>query len=217
MRLGAVECDAMQSCDHSWHQIPCIPTFQPPPPQIERVKAEHEAKEAEQDAQQRKEFEAALALKRRFAPMLPFRHAFEEAVNKVRCGGCSGVCGYDGFGGWRLSQEVHAHPSPHSYLSMQVRRADFEAHVSRMRQEYERAMKQKIQRCVGVVWWCAVPFARRHETVHLSVYKCMHTVTFWTLASSRPCRARKRKSDKEEREAKRNREMEQIRQFVSGG
>lgn len=57
----------------------------PPPPQIERVKAEHEAKEAEQDAQQRKEFEAALALKRRFAPMLPFRHAFEEAVNKV-CG-----------------------------------------------------------------------------------------------------------------------------------
>lgn len=28
-------------------------------------------------------------------------------------------------------------------------------------------------------------------------------------------RARKRKSDKEEREAKRNREMEQIRQFVS--
>lgn len=33
-------------------------------------------------------------------------------------------------------------------LLLQVRRADFEAHVGRMRQEYERAMKQKIQRCV---------------------------------------------------------------------
>lgn len=33
-------------------------------------------------------------------------------------------------------------------LLHQVRRADFEAHVGRMRQEYERAMKQKIQRCV---------------------------------------------------------------------
>jgi hypothetical protein len=52
--------------------------------QIERVRKEHEAKEAELDAKRRKEFEAALALKRRFAPILPFCAAFEDSVNKVR-------------------------------------------------------------------------------------------------------------------------------------
>lgn len=43
-----------------------------------------------------------------------------------------------------------------------MRRADFEAHVSRMRQEYERAMKQKIQRCVfvGVVVWSVCQMGR---------------------------------------------------------
>ncbi len=129
---------------------------------MERVRKEHEAKEAELDAKRRKEFEAALALKRRFAPIFPFCQAFEDGVNKVRPSSRVGSVGsVDAMpcraveGGQALcmyvpnaSQLTHSTTFPPSHLTYQVRRAEFEAHVGRMRQDYERAMKMKIQRWV---------------------------------------------------------------------
>lgn len=102
--------------------------------QITRVQTDHDQKEAEDDAQRKKEWEAALALKQRFAPMRSFAASFEGLVNKAR-------------------------------------QADFEAHVKHMRADYERTLAGKI------------------------------------------ARARKKKADKEEREAKRNKEMEAIRRY----
>jgi len=131
---------------------------------MERVRKEHEAKEAELDAKRRKEFEAALALKRRFAPILPFCQAFEDGVNKVRPSSRVGSVGpVDAMpcraveGGQALCMYVCAerqpadtpHYLPSSHLTYQVRRAEFDAHVGRMRQDYERAMKMKIQRWVS--------------------------------------------------------------------
>jgi hypothetical protein len=51
--------------------------------QIARVQAEHTNKEKELDAQRQKEWELALALKQRFAPMRTFTASFEEVINKV--------------------------------------------------------------------------------------------------------------------------------------
>ena len=91
----------------------------------------------------------------------------------------------------------------------QIRRGEYDAHVARLREEYERAYKAKTLRQVGrmVEWQIgdSTSFGQILTNVYLSTL-CMYLSNY---------RATKRKEDKEARAAKANREMEQIRAHVS--